>query len=143
MDDNQTNESGDKAQNLVALEGLILNYLEKIESHQIETAKLKEMLNSNLENDPDYNDACEKVKEAGKLKKEAKSRLIKQPEISKLYSQAKEATTQLKEMRQSLSGHLQSYAQIANTTQFEDKNGEVREIVYTAKVVKRSNKFNT
>lgn len=143
MDNTQNQPVPDQAENLTALENLIINYLEKIETHQVETSKLKEMLNSALENDPDYSAACTQVKEATKTKSEAKSRLIKQPEINNLYIQAKEATTQLKEMRTSLSAHLQSYSQIAGTNQFEDKNGQVRQIVYIAKVIKKGGKFNT
>lgn len=139
----QNTQGTDKAQNLVALEGLIINYLEKIENQQTETSKVKEMLSTALENDPDYSAACEQLKETTKVKKEVKARLLKQPDISSLYSQVKEATADLKEMRQTLSTHLQSYAQIAGTNQFEDKDGQVREIVYTAKVIKRGGKFNS
>jgi len=131
------------ATDLIALEKLILNYIAKIEKHQELLRNHKEMLESNLENDPVYQETAKLTKEASKKKQEEKARIIRQPEVEKVYSNVKDGTAQLKAMRESLSNHLQNYGKISGTNQFEDEEGQVREIIYTAKVVKRSNNNRT
>ena len=101
------------------------------------------MLESNLENDSAYQEASKLTKEASKKKQEEKARIVRQPEVEKIYAHVKDAQTQLRDMRTSLSNHLQNYSKLSGTNQFEDEEGQVREIVYTAKVVKRSNNNRT
>lgn len=142
--DNQTTiDNSNPASDLVALEGLIINYITKIEKHQEILGEKKEMLESNLENDPNYQEAAKLAKEASKKKQEEKARIIRQPEVEKIYADVKDGQTQLRTMKDSLSNHLQNYGKISGTNQFEDEEGQVREIVYTAKVVKRSNNNRT
>ncbi len=141
---NQTTiDNSNTSADLIALEGLILNYISKIEKHQELLKKEKEMLESNLANDPQYQEAFQKAKEASKKKQEEKARIIKQPEVEKIYRTVKDGTAQLKIMKETLSNHLQNYGKISGTNQFEDEEGQVREIIYTAKVVKRSNNNRT
>ena len=132
-----------QAADLIALESLILNYISKIEAHQELLRNKKEMLESNLENDSAYQEASKLTKEASKKKQEEKARIVRQPEVEKIYAHVKDAQTQLRDMRTSLSNHLQNYSKLSGTNQFEDEEGQVREIVYTAKVVKRSNNNRT
>jgi len=143
MEPDNTTQQPDQATSLMALEGLIKNYLTKIENHQEELKKYKEMLNNALENDQDYVKAATEAKEASQKKSAAKNAVIKQPEISNINEKVKDGMNQLKDMKTALSLHLQNYAQLAGTNQFEDNDGQVREIVYVAKVVKRGNKFRT
>jgi hypothetical protein len=141
---NQTTiDNSNPAADLIALEGLIINYISKIEKHQEILRTKKEMLESNLENDPAYQETGKLAKESSKKKQEEKARIIRQPEVERIYQDVKDATTQLRTMRQSLSNHLQNYGKLSGTNQFEDDEGQVREIVYTAKVVKRSSKNRT
>ena len=141
---NQTTiDNSNPAADLVALEGLIINYIAKIEKHKEILGEKKEMLESNLSNDPNYQEAAKLAKEAGKKKQEEKARIIRQPEVEKIYSDVKDGMTQLRTMKDSLSNHLQNYGKISGTNQFEDEEGQVREIVYTAKVVMRSNNNRT
>ena len=101
------------------------------------------MLESNLENDPNYQEAAKQAKELSKKKLEEKARIIRQPEVEKIYADVKDGQGQLRTMRDTLSNHLQNYGKLSGTNQLEDEEGQVREIVYTAKVVKRSNKNRT
>src|SRR3989344_5966677 len=120
-----------QAADLIALESLILNYISKIEAHQELLRNKKEMLESNLENDSAYQEASKLTKEASKKKQEEKARIVRQPEVEKIYAHVKDAQTQLRDMRTSLSNHLQNYSKLSGTNQFEDEEGQVREIVYT------------
>lgn len=143
MDDNTSapTESTDQATSLISLENLIKSYLNKIESHQDILKNLREMVNDALENDPDYVKAAKQAKQAAEQKSSAKKAVISQPEIAKIHDKLQDGTKQLKEMRAALSLHLQNYAQLSGSTQFEDDEGQVREIVYVAKVVKKNSKY--
>jgi len=142
--DNQTTiDNSNPAADLIALEGLIINYITKIDKHKEILGEKKEMLESNLDNDPAYQEAAKLAKEASKKKQEEKARIIRQPEVEKIYSDVKDGQTQLRTMKDSLSNHLQNYGKLSGTNQFEDEEGQVREIVYTAKVVKRSSNNRT
>ena len=142
--DNQTTiDNSNPAADLLALEGLIINYITKIDKHKEILGEKKEMLESNLENDPSYQEAAKLAKEASKKKQEEKARIIRQPEVERIYSDVKDGNTQLRTMKDSLSNHLQNYGKVSGTNQFEDEEGQVREIVYTARVVKRSNNNRT
>ena len=143
MDDNTTasTESTDQATSLISLENLIKSYLNKIDSQQDILKKLREMINDALENDPEYVNAAKEAKQAAQQKSSAKKAVISQPEIAKIHDKLQDGTKQLKEMRASLSAHLQNYAQLSGSTQFEDDDGQIREIVYVAKVVKKNSKY--
>ena len=142
--DNQTTiDNSNPAADLVALEGLIINYIAKIDKHKELLGEKKEMLESNLENDQAYQEAFKLAKELSKKKQEEKARIIRQPEVEKIYSDVKNGMAQLKIMKESLSNHLQNYGKLSGTNQFEDEEGQVREIVYTAKLVKRSSNNRT
>ena len=131
------------ATDLAHLENLIKNYLDRIDLHQEKLNKIKEMVDDTLNNDPDYSEAAKLAKEATQKKTVAKKVVLDQPENARLFEEYKDAVAQRKEMKDNLSLHLQNYASISGTRQFEDNSGETREIIYLAKVVKRSNKFRT
>jgi hypothetical protein len=136
-------EEAPAGQSLMALERLIINYLSDIERNNNELKKHTEMLDSVLMNDAEYQEAHKKAKEAAKEKAGVKANLMNRPEAAQLGDKVKSMRAELKDKRTSLSAYLQEYAKQAGTTQFEDDEGQVREIVYMAKVVKRSNKFRT
>ena len=48
---------------------------------------------------------------------------------------------EIKELKNALSNYLQQYQKIADTDQIESEDGEVRQIVYNAHLVKLSGKF--
>ena len=131
------------AQDLVNLEGLILSYLSKIERHKETYNKHKEMLDNILEHSPDYKQALVEVKEINGKKNQIKRDLLSTTETSAINDRVKEAKSELKHLQDTLSVYLQQYVQNAATNQIEDDAGQVHEIVYVAKVVKRSNKFRT
>lgn len=131
------------AESIIHLEGLILSYLAKIERHKETHAKQKEMLDNMLEHSQEYKDAAQKAKEAGKVKNQIKNQILQDPAASSLNDKVKELRAELKQLNDTLSSHLDQYAKQAATTQFEDDQGQVHEIIYVAKVVKRSNRYRT
>jgi hypothetical protein len=136
-------EIGNKAVDLMNIEKLIINYIGDIERVEADLKKEKELLENILENSDDYKKASEAAKEATKEKTRIKSDLLKQPEAAGHAQKVAEVKADIKQMRDNLSKYLQQYGQLAGTNQFEDNDGQVREIVYMAKLVKRSSKFRT
>ena len=131
------------AEDLVNLEGLILSYLAKIERHKENYGKHKEMLDNILEHSPEYKQALVELKEINGKKNQIKRDLLSTTETASINDKVKEIKAELKHLQDTLSVYLQQYVQNAATNQIEDDAGQVHEIVYVAKVVKRSNKFRT
>lgn len=132
-----TPSSGNAAiDSLFAVEGLIKNHLEKIESLSTETQRLKEMFDDFLVNDSEYSAATEAAKEAVKAKTSTKKAALAKPEAESITNKLKDAKDQLKDLHESLSNHLQQYSKLSGSDQFEIEPGDIRQIVYKAKLIK-------
>lgn len=123
---------------LVNMESLIKNHVSQIDKLIEETKKLKEMLDDIFENDPTFNEHSEKAKEAAKLKQKTKAEILKRPQAHDLNEKIKSLKSQIKENQSSLSDYLQEYARLSGVNEIEGEDGEVREIVYTAKLIKKA-----
>lgn len=126
---------------LFAIENLIKTHISHIETVKIEMSKQVEMFNDVLNNDSGYKKAAEEGKEVNKKKAEAKQNVLKSPSNASLNQKIKDMRQELKELKNALSNYLQQYQKIADTDQIESEDGEVRQIVYNAHLVKLSGKF--
>lgn len=126
---------------IINMEGMIKNYIASIDRLQQEARKHKEMLDDIFNNDPTYQKHAEAAKEAAKVKQNTKSQILKQPQAADLDAKLKDIKSQLKENQASLSDYLQEYARMSGVNEIEGEDGEVREIVYQAKLIKKSSKF--
>jgi bacterioferritin (cytochrome b1) len=122
---------------LLNLSGLIKTSLNTIKTVKEEHSRVKEMLESVLENDPEYSEVVQKAKAVAKEKASIKSRIIKQPEAADLENKVTDLKTRLKDLKANLSDYLADYGRLSNSNQFEDNDGVMLDIVYTAKLVKR------
>ena len=127
--------------NLFTIENLIKTHISHIETIKIELWKQVEMMNDILNNDTKYKEASDEGKEITKKKTEARQNLLKSPSNASLNQKIKDMRQELKELNSALSGYLQEYQKIADTDQIESEDGEVRQIVYSARLVKLSSKF--
>lgn len=125
-------------QTLLNLTNMINTSLSTTERVKEEKSKLSEMLKGLLDNDPSYLEASEQAKTAGKTKGLAKKQVLKMPQASDLESKIKELAKHLKDINTQMSMYLADYARASGQTTFEDPSGEVREIVYVARLVKKS-----
>ncbi len=123
---------------LFNMEGLIKNHMSALDKLSEEQKKLKEMLDDIFNNDPTFKDHSDKAKEAAKVKQNTKAQILKQPQAKDLDDKIKSIKSQIKENQDSLSDYLQEYARLAGVNEIEGEDGEVREIVYTARLVKKS-----
>lgn len=126
---------------LLNMESLIKGHIATIDKLSTESKKLKEMLDDIFGNDPTFQEHDKAVKEAAKVKQNTKAQILKQPQAADLDKKVKELKGELKENQASLSDYLQEYARMSGVNEIEGDDGEVREIVYTAKLIKKSSIF--
>ena len=130
-------QTANRAMILMDLENLIRSHLASIDKMQVESKKHKEMLDSVFDNDETYKKHSDAAKEANKIKSATKAQIMKQPAVAELAEKVKHMRTDVKELKDALSDYLQQYQQMSGLTQIEDDQGEMREIVYDARLVKR------
>lgn len=125
-----------QAVTLLSIESMINNYNVRFDEIQKDFKEQKDMLNSLLENDDEYQTVSEEASKQAKLKTIAKQKVLKQPEVAKLQDKVKECQSQIREIKTALSDYLGQYVALAGTNQIEGPDGVVRQIVYTAKLIK-------
>ena len=120
------------------LQNLINETLSRISAIGEEVKPLDEMISSVLENDEVYKKHADIAKEASKVKNATKAEIMKRSDVSNVFAKVKDKKASLKEAKESLSEYLQEYSRLTGQRQFETSEGTVQEIVYTAKLVKRT-----
>jgi hypothetical protein len=123
---------------LINMESLIKSHMSSIDKLEQEVRKNKEMLDDIFNNDPTFKEHADKAKEAAKVKQNTKAQVLKQPQARELDEKVKSLKSQLKENQDALSDYLQEYARMSGVNEIEGDDGEVREIVYQARLVRKS-----
>lgn len=123
---------------LLNMEGLIKSHISSIDRMSEELEKYQDMLNDILENDSTYKEHSEQAKEAAKIKSATKQQILKQPQAADLSEKIKHLRSEIKESKASLSDYLGEYQKMSGLNEIEGDDGEVREIIYVAKLVKKS-----
>jgi len=123
------------------LESSIKEHIASIDTSKTELKKLKEMLSDMFSNDSTYQEHDKAVKEATKIRTKTKLELLKQPAAAQLNNKIKELSSDLKDLQNALSDYLREYQRLSGSNEIEGDDGEVREIVYVARLVKRSSHF--
>ncbi|MCL5409330.1 MAG: hypothetical protein M1607_00540 [Patescibacteria group bacterium] len=139
--DNPINQDN-RASIVLDLERLIKSHLTNIDQLRDELEKQQGLLDDIFNNDATYKEHTEQAKEAARVKSATKQQILKQPQAADLSNRVKTLKSELKELQGALSDYLQEYRRMSGASEIEDDNGEVREIVYTAKLVRRLDKFN-
>ncbi|MBI2595712.1 hypothetical protein HYW46_03190 [Candidatus Daviesbacteria bacterium] len=133
----QEPEEINAGQILINMEGLIKNYISSIDKLSEEVKKLKEALEDIFKNDPTFQEHSEEAKKSAKIKQKTKSEILKRTQAAELDAKIKSLRSQLKENKSALSDYLQEYAKKSGLNEIEGEDGEVREIVYVAKLVRK------
>lgn len=126
------------AETVLELESMIKQGMTTMDRNKAELKKLKEMLESALLNDEGYRIAAEKAKEAAKEKGKAKLNVTSVQANKVLEDKIKDMVTENKELATAQSEYLREYARLSGTTEIEGEDGEVREIIYVAKLIKKA-----
>lgn len=123
---------------LLSLENLIKNHIASIDKLRDEVKKHKQMLEDGFESDAVYQEHAKLAKEAIKQKSATRSKFLLQPQNIVLSNKIKSMTTELKDKQFSLSDYLLEYQRMTGVNEIEGEDGEVREIVNSAKVIKKA-----
>lgn len=126
---------------LINMEAMIKNLITAIDKLADESKKHKEMLDDIFENSPVFREHRDKSKEASKTLATTKAEILKQPQAADLNDKIKNLKSELRENKDSLSDYLQEYARMAGVNEIEDDSGQVREIKYDARLVKKGNGY--
>lgn len=139
-EENPDVEVSESVLSLLEVQEAINNNLEKIKNLKEDAKPHKEMLDSLLVNDPIYAERAEIAKKAGKDKSEAKNRVMRTPQAAELGQKLEDIKNETKEAQEALSYYLREYQRMTGANEFESSDGELREIVFIAKLVRPQNK---
>lgn len=126
------------AESLLNLESMIQSKVRSIDLLKDELKKYREMLESTLLNDETYRLHNEAAKQAVKIKSATKTQILKLPQNAKVALKAKDLSQEIKELGDDLVQYLQEYTKLSGTNEIEGSDGEVREIVYIPKLIRKS-----
>ena len=138
--DIQGPEKENAAVSQLNLESLIHRYLKDIEASRQRVKEKKSMLDAAYENDAEYAQAMQKVKEANKVKKGIQQKIQTQPAIKMLADEVNNFKEELKDLQQALSQYLRQYEEKTGSRFFTTEEGEMMEIVIVRKLVRKSDK---
>ena len=130
----------DQATVLLSLEELIKNHIQSLDKLRDELKTHREMFSDAFENNETYRENTAKVKEANKVKSQTREQIIKQPAMQSLGEKIKTLSSDLKEKQGALSDYLLEYQRMTGATEIEGYDGEMREIINNAKLIKRSSR---
>lgn len=123
---------------LIRIEEMIKTHLQQIDGLSEDITKHKDMLDDIFTNDETYQEHDKTAKEAARIRTKTKQEILKRPDAADLSNKLKALKSEKKELQTGLSDYLREYQRLSGSNQIEDEDGEVREIVYTAKLVKKS-----
>lgn len=135
-----TTENADEATTLITVTNLIQNYLGQINENSRLLKEHRQMIEDALNNDETYRKHTEEAKAAAKIKQATKKQLMQQQNMRELSEKVKDLSADLKASKESLSSYLQQYKELTGSNQFENNQGEVLDIIYTARLVKAMSK---
>lgn len=136
----QTDITDDQSSVVVNLEQLVKSHISQTEIIKEQIKRHKEMLDSIFLNDATYQEHEKKTKEAAKQKTATKNELLKKTDVAITNSKYKNLKIQLKELQTALTEYVREYQRMTGVNEIESEKGEVMEIVYTVKLVKKSSR---
>lgn len=132
-------EQGERDVDMVMkLEGMIKNNSSQIAKLSADLSEAREMLKDAFENDTTYREHADAAKDANKVKAATKAQILKQPQVAQIATNVKVLTSELKELKEALSDYLKEFNRLSGITEIEGEDGELMEIVYVAKLVKKT-----
>lgn len=127
----------DSAQVMLSLESMIKQHITALAKLQEDHKKHKEMLEDIFTSDEVYQKHLEAAQEAAKIKNGTRAQILKRPQAADLDKKVKEMKAELKENQASLSDYLGEYQRLSGVNEIEGDDGEIHEIVFSAKLIKR------
>ena len=123
---------------LSRIEEMIKTHISQIEELSGQTTDEKDIINDIFVGDATYQKHDEAAKETIRIRTNTKKEIMKRPDVADHAEKLKSLRSQKKELEEGLSDYLREYQRLSGSNEFEGDDGEVREIVYVAKLVKKS-----
>lgn len=136
----QLNTGTDEASVVMNMENMIKALIVSQDKLKEELDKNRDLLDAIFENDSTYQEYLAAAKEAAKIKSATKQQILKQPQAADLANKVKTLRSELKENKASLSDYLREFQRMSGINEIEGSDGEIREIVFTAKLVNKSSR---
>lgn len=137
--DDQVPSSGNNdAVLLLRIEEMIKTHIGQIDTLQEQITKFKEMVDDIFGNDETFQEHDKIAKEAAKVRSKTKSEIMKRSDVADLGQKIKSLKSEKAELQGGLSDYLREYQRLSGSNEIEGDDGQVREIIYTAKLVKKS-----
>ncbi len=134
-------DANNDAAMLVKIEEMIKTHMVQIDELQEKISEHKGVLDDIFTNDETYQEHDKTAKEASRIKSNTKKEILKRPEAADYANKLKALKSEQKELKEGLSDYLREYQRLSGSNEIEGDDGEIREIVYIAKLVKRSASF--
>ncbi len=132
----------DAVKTQLSVESLIKTLITRIARLKEDLKPVNEMLTDLLENNEQYQIAAKEAKEASKKKLVAKKEVLFTPEGKMAQTKVNDLKSELKDAQESLSSYLADYQRLTGSAEIEGEDGELRQIVYVAKLVRKTNLEN-
>lgn len=132
--------SNSDAMTVMSIDSNIKTHISSIARIKEEMKVQREMLDSALQNDPEYVEKAEAAKAATKEKSQAKQRVVKQPHAAVIADKLSAMRDETRELQDGLSYYLSEYRRLTGLSEFEDADGELGQIVTIARLVKKSSR---
>lgn len=141
QDNNPEEKSSEPTENeavlLIRIEEMIKTHISQIDNLQEEVTKRRDMVNDIFGNDEVYQQHDKVAKEAAKIRSATKAQIMKRPNVAELSAKLREMKSEQGALREGLSDYLREYQRLSGSNEIEGDDGEVREIIYTAKLRKK------
>lgn len=137
----QQTASNNDAILLLKIEEMIKTHMSQIDELGEEASKYKDMLDGIFVNDETYQEHEKIAKEAARIKSNTRKEIMKRPDAADLSNKLKSLKSQQKELKDGMSDYLKEYQRLSGSNEIEGEDGEIRQIMFVAKLVKRSSKF--
>ncbi len=132
---------GSDAVLLVRIGEMIKTHISQIDTLAEDISKRKEMIDDIFGNDETYQEHDKIAKEAAKIRSATKKQIMKRSDVADLSNKLAELKSEQSDLRNGLSDYLREYQRLSGLNEIEGEDGEIREIVSTMKLVKKSYQF--
>lgn len=125
---------------MLNLEEMIKNHIVSLDKLREEQKKFRDMYEDAFLGNPTYRENAEKAKEALKVKATTRQQIASQPSVINTAQKLKGISQDIKERVAALSDYLLEYQRLTGANEIEDAEGQIREIINSAKLIRRSSK---
>lgn len=136
MDKQETVSSND-AVLLVKIEEMIKTHMSQADELREQITKYRDMVNDIFANDETFQEHDKVAKEAAKIRSGTKKQIMKRPDVADFSNKLRDLRSELSDLQLGLSDYLREYQRLSGSNEIEGDDGETREIVFVAKLVKR------